>query len=207
MAKIWKYVELTSLEEAGPNENVCASYPSPIKNVSGKKNDEKMLAAQEDAKAGKCRLLVWRKVCYEDPLIDSNASNLKVPESLQVLLDEVEKLGWKYTLYPEKGDLSCVELENFSPHGEDLVYDITLFNEYKASSFVDGLWNAYDSFDPNEHAEDLVVAKKIGGKKGIPSIHVLVKDADDINDMLQTLWYKVNVAHEAYLNKKMEAKT
>lgn len=60
--KVWKYVQIKSLREARKDEVVCACYPSPIKNVSGNKAEEKIKLAAKDAKAGKCKLLIWREV-------------------------------------------------------------------------------------------------------------------------------------------------
>lgn len=62
---IWKYVEIQKLSEAKNDETICASYPTPCKNVAGKKKEEKMKKAYRDAKQGKCRLLVWR--CVDEP--------------------------------------------------------------------------------------------------------------------------------------------
>lgn len=66
MKRVEKYVQITNLKEANRNETICASYPNPSKNVSGKKTDEKMKIASKDAKQGKCRLLVWREVEIEE---------------------------------------------------------------------------------------------------------------------------------------------
>ena len=63
---MWKYVEVKNLSEAENFEKVCALYPSPIKNTSGKKTDENMKKAEKDAKEGKCRLLIWREVKEEN---------------------------------------------------------------------------------------------------------------------------------------------
>ena len=62
MSKLWKYVEIKSLKEAKKDEEVCACYPTPGLNVAGKKNEPKIKEAVKDAKAGKCRLLIWREV-------------------------------------------------------------------------------------------------------------------------------------------------
>lgn len=57
-----KYVQIYSLDEAMKNEKVCACYPRPCQNVSGGKYEETMIKAEQDAKEGKCKLLVWRKI-------------------------------------------------------------------------------------------------------------------------------------------------
>lgn len=56
-----KYVKIQNLRQAKKDEEVCAIYPNPIDNVSGKKTDDKMKIAEKDAKDGKCRLVVRRE--------------------------------------------------------------------------------------------------------------------------------------------------
>jgi len=55
-----RYFEISSLADAKEDEEVCALYPDPNNNVSGRKTEEKMIKAEEDYKQGKCRLWVWR---------------------------------------------------------------------------------------------------------------------------------------------------
>ena len=62
MARIEKYVQIKTLRHAKKDEIVCACYPKPIKNVSGKKHETKIQVAAIDAKDGKCKLFVWREV-------------------------------------------------------------------------------------------------------------------------------------------------
>lgn len=64
-----KYVQIYELSEATDDETVCAYYPNPSKNVSGKKNKEYIKIAEKEAREGECKLLVWRTVpnnqkCY-----------------------------------------------------------------------------------------------------------------------------------------------
>ena len=55
------YVEIKNLNEVNDNEDIVAYYfYKSYKNVSGKKDDEKMKKAEQDAKEGKCKLIVWR---------------------------------------------------------------------------------------------------------------------------------------------------
>lgn len=61
-----KYIQIYKLSEATEDETVCAYYPEPCKNVSGKINAECMLKAEKDAMEGKCKLLVWRTVDTPD---------------------------------------------------------------------------------------------------------------------------------------------
>ena len=62
MGKIWRYVQINSLKQTRKDEKVCTCYPNPAKNTEGYKTDDNMIAAEKDAKAGKCKLLVWREV-------------------------------------------------------------------------------------------------------------------------------------------------
>lgn len=66
MRKIWKYVKLNRLGAAKKDEIVNACYPNPAKNVNGKKDSPQIIAAAQDAKEGKCKLLVWREVEISD---------------------------------------------------------------------------------------------------------------------------------------------
>ena len=64
-----KYIKIDNLSDAMDNETVCACYPCSAKNISGKKNEERMLKAEKDAHEGKCKLLVWRAInesCEDD---------------------------------------------------------------------------------------------------------------------------------------------
>lgn len=62
MSKLWRYVQLKNLREVKKDERICACYPCPVQNTSGKKTDENIIRAAKDAKEGKCKLLVWREV-------------------------------------------------------------------------------------------------------------------------------------------------
>lgn len=59
---MWRYEEIKYLKEVKKDEEVCAVYPESHKNVAGKKTQEKVKKAANDAKAGKCKLIVWREV-------------------------------------------------------------------------------------------------------------------------------------------------
>ncbi len=203
MAKLWKYVELKSLSEAGPDEKVCTSYYSPSRNVSGKKTEEKMLAAEKDAQAGECRLLVWREVEVDDSSIRPIPETNKPSKSLELLLDRVEDLGWKYTIYPNSAGGSDVELENHSDAEEDLIYTVHLKKGAEASSFIKGLRDICDAFDIEKHVEESVLAKERGKRTDI-SIYRLVKDAEAIFDMLETLWYEVKLIFDDHLVSEKE---
>lgn len=81
---IEKYVEIKTLDEAGDGERIVASYPTPYLNACGKKDDPKMQKYEEDARFGKCRLLVWRKV-DDGVVLKPDLSNISDAD----LIDEV----------------------------------------------------------------------------------------------------------------------
>ncbi len=63
--KVWRYVEISSVTEAEPGERICASYKNPARNFAAQADDERWPEAEQDAKAGACRLLVWRYTAEE----------------------------------------------------------------------------------------------------------------------------------------------
>lgn len=87
-----------------------------------------------------------------------------------------EQLGW---VVHECKDGS-VELETDTPAGEDFIFCV------QAKNFVDNVKEYAESFDPENHAFELYQAGK-NGFRGVPSLHVLVHDADAIDDMLEKL--------------------
>lgn len=94
-----KYVQIYSLDEAMENEKVCALYPRPSQNVSGRKYEETMVKAEQDAKEGKCELLVWRKIVDEDFSSDFTISKNDVNNIIikyhnaKRALEELQKAG------------------------------------------------------------------------------------------------------------------
>lgn len=72
-----RYIEIKELSEAYKDEEVCALYPNPAKNVAGKKTEDKMKEAEKDAKDGKCRLLVWRETGAGQSLMQPSVNKTK----------------------------------------------------------------------------------------------------------------------------------
>ena len=94
----------------------------------------------------------------------------------KVYADVCERLDW--SVYEcEDGS---VELETNSPAGEDF------FVTVDAEDFVENVKAYAASFDQDEHIEMLVSARR-NGLSGVPSVRELVKDAEDIDKMLQEL--------------------
>lgn len=93
------------------------------------------------------------------------------PEQIEIC----EKYDW--AVHTEDGD---VWIENWSPAGENLVFEI-----YEDEGFVGSIKRLAADFDPDEHAAMWVDGR---GKDGVPSsIRELIDDADAIDKMLQDL--------------------
>ena len=95
---------------------------------------------------------------------------MKLPEHIE---DAIEEQGWSIH-YTDDG---CVELESFSPLGENLVETI------ETDGFVEKLRDHARDFDPDDHAAMWIEAR--GKVNGVPeSVIDIAKDALDIEDML-----------------------
>lgn len=88
----------------------------------------------------------------------------------------LERLGWSYT----DGDDGNIELEKYSPAGEDFIITVG------AENFVENVKEYAAHFDQEEHIEMWVEARR-NKVAGVPSIKELVKDAEDIDAMLKEL--------------------
>lgn len=100
-----------------------------------------------------------------------------------------EDLGWSYNVSDtpnERGEV-CVELEKYSPQGQDFIATIWFGNENE-HNFVKALREYWQDFDPDEEA-----CKWIGedghGKNGAPySIRDILDDMEDCKGMLRKLY-------------------
>lgn len=89
--------------------------------------------------------------------------------------DACENLGWDLT---DEGD-GNIYVNQPSPKGEDFGFSVP------AADFVRAVRDYYQDFDVDEHVELWIDGR---GKNGVPSsIRELVKDAEDIDDMLKEL--------------------
>ncbi|MDE7245550.1 MAG: hypothetical protein K2O18_16475 [Oscillospiraceae bacterium] len=93
----------------------------------------------------------------------------------EIYRDICEKLEWSVT---SDGN-GNVELEKYSPAGEDFI--ITVGEE----NFVDNVKAYAASFDQEEHVEMWVKARH--RTRGVPSVKELVAAAQAIDDMLRQL--------------------
>lgn len=87
-----------------------------------------------------------------------------------------ERLEWAVR---EETD-GTVELEKYSPAGEDFIITVN------AEGFVENVKEYAASFDIDDHIAMWIEAKQ-NGARGVPSTRELVKDAEDIDKMLQEL--------------------
>lgn len=91
-------------------------------------------------------------------------------------IETVEKYGWNVS-YCKDG---TVELESYSPAGEDLVVDVPV------ADFANEVQKYADDFDPEEHIKMLLDAKN-NGFPGVPSLFTLVDDSRAIQKKLNNL--------------------
>lgn len=92
----------------------------------------------------------------------------------------MEDEGWKIYDITKQDDEYYVEIENYSPEGEDIVE--TVWFDGTNKGFIEGVRKSAESFDADEHAELWIDSR---GKNGVPNtIRELLDDADAIKDML-----------------------
>ena len=92
-------------------------------------------------------------------------------------LDVLEKRDWSVSSYTDDGS---VELEWFSPAGEDVLICVEVKN------FPQAVYEYYEDFDVDEHIEMWIEARK-NGVGGVPDTRRLVHDAEAIDKELQEL--------------------
>lgn len=102
-------------------------------------------------------------------------------------LNTLEKLDWTVSGYTDDG---MVELEKYSPAGEDFLMCVEVKN------FPAAVLKYWEEFDADDHVEELIEAKR-NGFQGVPRASVLVKDAEAINDMLKELADALGEVEEA----------
>ena len=106
---------------------------------------------------------------------------------VEKLVETAESLGWIVRLEMQTnadGDAERYAMfENCSPAGEDLLFEF-FFDD--ASEFVCKVREEYNDFDPDQHVEDLIIAK-YNGFEGVPRASVLAEDSERIDEMLLEL--------------------
>lgn len=97
-------------------------------------------------------------------------------------IDVFERHEWRVTELE-----GWVEIETWSPAGENLVFYIN------GKNIPAEIRELYEGFDPDDHAGELYEAGK-NGLSGVPSLSVLVKDAAEIEEMLENLCIDLHAA-------------
>lgn len=106
----------------------------------------------------------------------------------QTIIDKAELLGWcvefrEQTNYRTKKQEKYAEFSKYSPAGEDFSF-VAWYD--KIADLPELVEEYYNGFDAEEHAGMWVEARR-NGDSGVPSIRVLVEDADEIEKMLRDL--------------------
>ncbi len=106
-------------------------------------------------------------------------------EMMKKIEDAIDAQEMKFTDCGENRDGSHdYEIEFSSDAGEDVV--ISLNTDGSAEDFAAKMREAADDFDEDEHVESLLEAKQ-NGFQGVPSISILVKDAESIKEYYENL--------------------
>lgn len=114
-------------------------------------------------------------------------------EKLEKLLEEAENLEWSYRIYREDSDRTYVELEKYSPAGEDFIMTVDFLEESEIISFFDDLNQSYAYFDVDEHVEMYAPNR---GQNGVPGTYrELVEDAEAIKEMIGELYDFLHERH------------
>lgn len=108
-------------------------------------------------------------------------------DMVEKLVETAESLGWIVSLETQANADGDEErnatFEICSPAGEDFLFEF-YFNG--ASEFVCKVREECNDFDPDQHVEDLIIAKH-NGFEGVPRASVLVEDSEWIDEMLLEL--------------------
>lgn len=88
-----------------------------------------------------------------------------------------EALEWAVT----ECDDGTIELEKYSPAGEDFIFYV------EAENFAKEVEEYANNFDPDDHIAMWLEVKRRGTCSGIPSPRELVHDAEEIDKMLREL--------------------
>lgn len=108
---------------------------------------------------------------------------------MKILLGKAEELDWWWKAWIEENqnNRTYVEIGQYSPAGEDFSMTIDFDAENQCESFLDNLEEYYNDFDPDEHAEEWVEARR-NRVRAVPAISVLVEDSAAIDAMIWDLF-------------------
>ena len=107
----------------------------------------------------------------------------------EALIKAAEEEDWSVSV-----DGDCWEFEKYSPAGEDFICCVT------GDDIVSEVDDYHENFDTEDHVMMHMEAKK-HGLSGVPSLKILVEDADAIDDMLCELYYALKKAEDAYYDE------
>lgn len=96
------------------------------------------------------------------------------------LVERAKELGWGCTIDTED---SSIEFKQSSPAGEDFCF--CAYGD-TAEEIVSSIREYAADFDIEEHVKMWLDAKN-NGISGVPDVHILVQDAEDIQNMLDKL--------------------
>ena len=85
----------------------------------------------------------------------------------------------------QNGENEEIELEFYSSAGEDFIFSVSKDN------FVNDVYRYSEEFDPEEHVEMWVEAKRDSSRTDIPNVFTLVKDAEWIQNFLKEIAEKL----------------
>lgn len=103
-----------------------------------------------------------------------------------LLIAAAEELGWRVVI----SDNSW-EFQKYSPAGEDFWVCIA------GKDVVEEMLDYYEGFDTEDHVMMHMEGKR-SGVAGVPSLKVLIEDADNIDKMLEELYDSLHEVEEKY---------
>jgi hypothetical protein len=118
----------------------------------------------------------------EGPKKGGKIMNTKNSNSdLEPLIEAIDFNGWG-VFSSEDG----WEISQPSPAGEDFSFFVHADGEYTPRRLARGIQQAARDFDVDEHVGFWAEAS-LSGAKGVPSIRTLLHDAEDIQEMMDSL--------------------
>lgn len=103
---------------------------------------------------------------------------------IQSIIHAAESLDWSVFCSKQKDvgqvEYFTLELERFSPSGEDFFF---IASGKTSDEIIEDITDYARNFDTEDHITEMLIAKR-NGLAGVPDVHTLVGDADEIFSML-----------------------
>ncbi len=99
----------------------------------------------------------------------------------------------------ERGGRYYCDVSQHSPAGED--FNFTIEHDGTSQSFVEAVVNYVRAFDADEHIEMWTRARNEGAQ-GVLEIRTIVRDADDLNEMLGDLSQALQISMDAFGDRR-----